>query len=911
MENRKEQRDEQEDLKLTDICSVEMLQKLQDTFFALTHLSMGVSDPEGNAITKHQACHNFCLGCNKKSPIGLERCMKCDVEGTRRAAEKGEPVIYVCHSGLMDFAAPIIVNGKLLGSFLGGQVAMKPLEEEKLRAYAKELELDPEVYVKEAKNVPIIKKQEMIKLANFLSTVANMISQMAYKRYETKNDNQRIEHEAKMKSDFLANMSHEIRTPMNAVIGMAEMALRENLTPGAREYINQIKTASNSLLTIINDILDFSKIESGKMDINLTEYEPLSIINDITNIIMTRIGNKNLELTVDFDPNIPNKLMGDSIRLKQIIMNLANNAVKFTKEGQVIVRVGFEKENEKMVLLKVEVIDTGIGIKEEDFEKLFQSFQQVDSKRNRNIEGTGLGLAISKQLVSLMNGKIGVESEYGKGSRFWFEVPQILLREEGPSISIHNQRRIVAGVLSDNPYVLESLKFDIERLGGECLPFMMLDQMEELEEKDAEFFFIDYPMFSDTVRKFVENHPKISSVLMLPFKTNMDEDIPNLMVIKKPVYSLNIGTIFNHEEIYKDDDQEKETRIDFIAPEARVLIVDDNELNLTVAAGLMEPLQMVIDTALSGKEAIDMITNTHYDLIFMDHMMPELDGVETTRIIRRFHEEYNNVPILALTANAMEETRSMFLVEGMNDFIAKPIEMRILFQKIKQWLPQDKVLSVNPDAFMQQYEKTQETLSEGALYELSKTGKLDVAAAIKLLGGEKLFWEVLKDFYQVIEKKAQLISECFKIRDWERYRIEVHALKSSSKQIGATELSEQAKNLELAAINQDREFILLHNRELVNHYLQYKELLSSYFVEEKEERVYETIDKETLLFLLMKMEEAMEELDMDGMEAVISEMSGYAYPREQVDLFSALHEASEEMDIETCSIIIQQWREIL
>lgn len=898
---------QEEELKLTDIFQVELLQQLQDTFYDLTGLSGGISDQNGVPITKHRTCHEFCFTYTRGSELGRARCQKCDVTGQEFAFEKGKPIIYTCHSGLTDFAAPIIVEGRILGSFLGGQVVLHPLDEQKVKAYALELGIDPEEYWAEAQKVPVVEAGQLSKIANFLSIMGNMMSSIAYKKYNLKQYSHEVEKEAHMKSDFLANMSHEIRTPMNAVIGMAEMALREELTPAARDYIQQIKNSGNTLLTIINDVLDFSKISAGKMDINIAEYEPMSVIYDVSNIIMTRIGNKNVELLIDFAPDIPYQIMGDSIRIKQIIMNLANNAVKFTNEGHVKITVGFRRTKEHEILLQVSVADTGIGIKKEDTGKLFQSFQQVDSKRNRNVEGTGLGLAISKQLVELMNGRIWVESEYGKGSTFSFEVPQIVLRD-GEAVTIQKKEPIIAAVISQNPNITESLKHDIERFKADCIVLSREEELENLPEQKAEFLFIDHPMFSEAVQKFVEEHREITCVLMTAFRTQVEYNIPNLLILKKPMYSLNIGTVFNHEDLHRDFDPERKLDFDFIAPDADILIVDDNELNLTVAQGLIEPLQMRIDTALSGREAIDKITVKHYDLVFMDHMMPELDGVETTHIIRRFHEEYNDVPIIALTANAVEEMKSMFLVEGMNDFIAKPIELRVMISKLKQWLPMDKIIKcqVEPQG---RKESSQDTGGDGeAIEQLRRTKELDVEGALRLLGTQKLLWEVIKDFYTVIEKKTRLMNDYFEAKDWHNYTIEVHALKSAAKQIGANELSRRAAALEAEAKMENEEFIVGHHSAMIELYLHYQELFAPFMeTKAKAEIPTQEIEPEELQKLFDRMRTAMEELDMDGMDDVICELGQFGYPSEQQEIFEQLKDASDGMDVDACEILIDQW----
>lgn len=903
-------------LRLEDFFPTDRLQKIQDSFFKITKLAGGFSDPNGDPITIHRFHHEYCAKYTKGSPEGARRCKECDRNLSHKAMLEKGLCLGLCHNGLVDFAAPIIVNDNLLGAFHGGQVLLERRPDEEIRAKAIELGIDPDAYVAEYHKIPIMAKEDIHNQAYFMADIANMLSHMAYSRYDMKRVSTEIERVANMKSDFLANMSHEIRTPMNAVIGMAEMALREELPPAAREYISQIKTAGNTLLTIINDILDFSKIDSGKMDINMAEYDPLSLINDVANIIETRIGTKNLELLIDFDPKLPHQIMGDSIRIKQIIMNLANNAVKFTKEGRVTLKIAFSRTSDHEILLDVAVSDTGIGIKKEDLGKLFMTFSQVDSKRNRNIEGTGLGLAISKRLVELMNGRIWVDSEYGKGSTFRFEVPQLVLRD-GISVEIKEQREIVAGVFTDNPHVLSQMQYDIVRLGAKCIPIMLVDQLEELVKNNAEFLFIDQPMFSSLVRQFVENHPQMTCVLMVGFSVTVEYNIPNLIVLRKPVYTANIGIIFNHETIYRDMLSDRNEEFDFVAPEAEVLIVDDNPINLTVAEGLMKPLQMRIDTALSGKEAIEKISVKHYDLVFMDHMMPELDGVETTHIIRRFHEEYNDVPIIALTANAMEESRSMFLVEGMNDFIAKPIEVKIMIEKIRQWLPIEKIHRISEEDRQQALDTAEHANVDTRIGKLRQAGILDLTTAMSLLGDERLFWNVLSDYYKVIDRKRALLADYYEKLDWKNYVIEVHALKSASRQIGATELGVLAEQLEKSCNNHNYGFVIENHARLLRQYEQLRQDLEPYMAEETKHPKTADVsslplaDADILEVVFENLLEAAADLDMDGMEAVMNEMQKYRYPDDQQELFEQLRQSVEDMDVDACALLVEQWKIML
>lgn len=886
-----------EDLYITDLIDVDILQQIQDAFSKLTGIASITADANGVAVTKGTNYSEFCTNYNRSSTLGCLRCEQCDKYGAELALEKGSSTTYTCHAGLVDFAAPIMAGDKLVGCFVGGQVLTEPPDITQIMSVAREINVEPISYLQAALKVNILPKESINKAADFLYTVANVLSNIAYHKYLVYQANTEIEKAAQMKSDFLANMSHEIRTPMNAVIGMAEMALREDLPPDARDYVNQIKSSGKTLLTIINDILDFSKIESGKMDINVGEYELLSIIHDISNIIMTRIDCKDVELILDIAPDIPCKLYGDNIRIKQVFVNLLNNAVKFTESGQVILKVDYFRNSADQIELLASVTDTGIGIKKEDIGKLFQSFQQLDSKRNRNIEGNGLGLAISKQLLTLMHGDIWVESEYGKGSRFSFIIPQ-RISDANPSIVRTDSEPFLAVGVITNPYVKKQLETDIKRLGGQYMDISSVEELEPFSGEENVFLFIEQKCCSPQLESFLAEHPQITGVLMEEFNLTATTTLSNLLIVKKPLYSLNIAAILNHEDLHSGFMDSSLDDFEFIAPEAEILIVDDNAINLTVTEGLLEPLQMKIDKALSGKEAIAKIAEKHYDLIFMDHMMPELDGVETTHIIRRFHEDYNKVPIIALTANAVSGTKAMFLREGLDDFVAKPIEVRIIVSKLKQWLPAEKIQKVYEK---KQKEKAPETLEiEG----------LDTVSALRLLGSEKLYMAVLRDYYRVIEKKAQLIESLERKEDLHGYTIEVHSLKSASRQIGAIALSEKAAAMEKAG--NDRDIARIHKLtpEMLTMYTDYLRILRPYFPNEiPTDTSKEEVNEKALHIAFSDLREAFDNLDMDRMEEVIRQMDQYRYIDWQQELFSQLQNAIEEIDVDTCESILDIWEE--
>ncbi|MBD5452605.1 MAG: response regulator, partial [Lachnospiraceae bacterium] len=842
----------------------------------------------------------FCGKYTRVSPVGCMRCQECDKRGAEMTLKEGAPVVYRCHAGLVDFAAPIIAGGKMIGCFVSGQVLTESPDIITIMQSAGELKIDLIKYLQAIMQVKVLDRDTIDRQAGFLYTLTDIISSIAYHRYKMEEANIEIEKAAKMKSDFLANMSHELRTPMNAVIGMAEMALRKDAPDDVREYLNQIRTAGKTLLTIINDILDFSKIESGKMDIVDTEFETLSIFHDISTIMVTRINAQDVEFLMDINPNLPFVLYGDNNRIKQVIINLANNAAKFTKQGKVTLKFDYRERDDSYIDFIVSVEDTGIGIKEQDFDKIFKSFQQVDSKRNRNIEGTGLGLAICQQLVSLMNGSISVESEYERGSCFSFEIPIKVVNDE-PSLALHLEAPSPAFGVLENQYSDQQLESDMEKLG---IPYTRLDDIKDIQAvKDSilpvmdqkPYLFVDKSAIDEALFEFIKENPNLTVVSITSYSYSAESELPNIMYVKKPISAMMVAAIYNHEDYI--DEQSGDDIYDFIAETAKILIVDDNAVNLTVAEGLLEPLGMDVDTATGGKEAIDKISQASYDLILMDHMMPEIDGVETTHIIRRFHREYDSVPIIALTANAVGGAKDMFIQEGMNDFIAKPIEVHVLVSKVKQWLPKEKITKRSGGVNREKIE-------------LPHIEGIDAAAAIEMLGNETIFWSVLKDYCRIIPQKLELIQEYYDTKNWRNYTIEVHALKSSSRQIGATELAKKAERLEDAGNALDIDTIQADTQAALDEYAHYHEILKPYFEDEKNEATEELTD-DILYYVFEKIENAIEELDTDLLVDAIHELDIY-----KLDMISAVYydqmcQAAEDMDAYACEDIMKEWKEKL
>lgn len=491
--------------------------------------------------------------------------------------------------------------------------------------------------------------------------------------------------EAMAKTAFLANMSHEIRTPMNAIVGISEILLRESITSKQREYVLSIINSGNGLLTIINDILDISKMEAGKFSITAEEYEFESLIYDVVTIATIRIGEKPIELMVDLDPNMPKYVIGDMTRVKQVLLNIIGNAVKFTREGYIKINIS-QEIREGGISLTIAVADTGIGIKKEDMKKLFVSFNQVDTHKNSGVEGTGLGLVISKRLCEMMGGGITVESEYEKGTTFYIRIHQGVEREEKLRV-ISDISSLKLLLLEEDPVLREHYASCMGRMNlanKVCGDYQVL--VEEMKKGGYTHVLAKQKILKKLSKEGLNGKTNPISLLGLHEQSSGDE---SKMSVVSPLFTMQLFSA-----LHQYDGQPhlmKRSGVDMTAihpmPYVRVLLVDDNEINLLVADGLMLPYQMKVDSAISGSKAIHMIENYDYDLVFMDHMMPEMDGVEAVKIIRSLPDESKSlIPIVALTANVTQDARELFMASGFNDFLSKPIETVKLNDILKKWL---------------------------------------------------------------------------------------------------------------------------------------------------------------------------------------------------------------------------------
>ena len=583
------------------------------------------------------------------------------------------------------------------------------------------------------------------------------------------------------KSRFLSSVSHEIRTPINAVLGFDEMILRESTDENILNYARDIQGSGKTLLALINDILDFSKIEAGKMEIIPVEYELGSVLNDIYNMSDIRAREKNLELTINVNENIPHILFGDEIRIKQCILNIVTNAVKYTESGSVVIDVDYEEvepENPEFddvedILVKVKVTDTGIGIRQEDMDKLMSAFERIDARKNRTIEGSGLGINIVVSLLEMMDSKLNVSSEYGKGSEFSFAIKQ----------------RVV----------------DWEPVGD---------------------------------------------------------------------FAQRAGEVSRASGGYHES---------FHAENAKILVVDDTRTNLTVIKGLLKQTRMQVDTAASGMEAIDMVKKNKYDIIFLDHRMPEMDGVQTFHAMKEMSDNMSiDTPVVALTANAISGSREMYLGEGFANYMSKPVDPSKLEEMILTYLPEDMVTkSVAGEVGSDGAEMDDE--EKNAFQDLLKLTGVDINAAIERCGSAVLARDVMKDFWLSIDERSGAIERYESENDIKNYTIYVHGLKSSARAVGALDLSDKAEYLESCGNNGDVDEIKLLTPELLTLYRSYNRRLEPLFDGENDDKT--EIDAGQLEEAFASIKEFVSASYFDSADDIMEMLDGYSIPEDYRNKF--------------------------
>ena len=587
------------------------------------------------------------------------------------------------------------------------------------------------------------------------------------------------------KSRFLANMSHEIRTPINTIMGMDEIILRENPEGVPKPYLMSvinsamdIRVASESLLSLINEILDISKIESGKMHLVEQDYQPEEQLRTIITMIRGRSEEKDLYFKVNVDANLPKVLYGDAGKIKQITLNLLTNAVKYTEEGGFSLNVVVTNRTEEYCDIRISVKDTGIGVKEEDSEKLFTAYERLDEERNSAIQGTGLGLDISRRFSELMGGRLWCESVYGEGSEFIFTFRQ----------------RIVDGTA--------------------------IGHFKEREEGIPEGFYAPQ----------------------------------------------------------------------FIAPDANILIVDDTQMNLNVITALLKPTQINITTATSGAQCLEKVKQFKYHIVLLDHLMPDMDGVETLEKLREFDKD---VPVYALTANTSEGAADYYKEKGFNGYLSKPIDTKVMEATLMQHLGD--VIKERPAEEIAANEPTE--LPDDMLW-LKEVEGIDTAEGAKYSGGIPVYIHTIRDFYDTIEINAEAIKKAYSDEDYKLYTVKVHALKTSARIVGAMELSALAERLEEAGNNREIDFIKGNTDKLLQDYTGFIAKLCRLKENEADAEASKKspIDKGELEDAYEALKELVAQMDYDGAMMVLEQVKEYRLPAEDDEKIAKLTQALKLFD---------------
>lgn len=623
------------------------------------------------------------------------------------------------------------------------------------------------------------------------------------------------EQASEFKSQFLANMSHEIRTPMNAIMGINHLMIKTDLTDQQKDYSEKIKNSAANLLNVINDILDFSKVEAGRLDINKSNFDLTEVLADLASVLSLKAAEQGVEVLFEFSDKIPNKLIGDAMRLGQILINLTQNAIKFTEQGYVIVEVSLHEDNHsemkaevssEQVSLQFSIKDTGIGIEQDQLQRLFKPFTQVDGSNTRKYGGTGLGLHISRQLINLMGGEIKAESEVDVGSHFYFYLPFSLQQDvaQKPYLVSDDIQKTSIVILADASKLSLSLESMISSFSQSHYSTDNKQQaLEWMQQKESPLLIVDWRVAGESGNQALEyirqSLPKESNckiILLGVYGSEVqqinDQHAYDVLLVKPVLANKLIQSIGN---LYLGD-EEKEcdipvTQCPQFALEGQVLVVEDNDINQMIILELLQSLGLTADTANNGKEAVFAVQQKSYDLVLMDIQMPIMDGFQATQNIRKL-PHLKKLPIIAMTAHALQEDRERCISIGMDGHIAKPIDPKVFYALLNQWLSK-KTPDCNSNS------ASCESLSQQEqLHTLSQLDTFDVAKGLARLGGnQELYLKLLTRFVQTHRDDMAKVAELLSIDELAEAKAIVHTIRGVATNLGAKDFEKDAMDLEM------------------------------------------------------------------------------------------------------------------